>query len=260
GDFLGGGAGLADLLELLDRGGDRLVDAALEVHRVHARGDVLHALGHDGLREHGRGRGAVAGHVGSLGGDFLHELRAHVLELVLELDLLRDRDTVLGDGGGAERALEDDVAALRAQRDLDRIGQDVDARDHANARVLFEFDVFGCHGRFLSMFVIPADQFTTAMMSSSRITRSSSPSTFTAVPEYLPKSTLSPTLRSTGVSLPSSLRLPGPMASTSPWSGFSAAVSGMTIPDAVLRSSSRRLMITRSCSGRSFIAVAPDWT
>src|SRR5262249_10936315 len=159
---------------------------------------------------------------------------------------------VLGDGGGAERALEHDVAALGAQRDLDRVGQDVHARDHARAGRLFEFDVFGCHGGF-PLSIRGGCQFTTAMMSSSRITSSSSPSTFTVVPEYLPKSTLSPTLRSTGVSLPSSLRLPGPTASTSPWSGFSAAVSGMTMPDAVLRSSSRRLMITRSCSGRSFM-------
>src|SRR5438270_10424640 len=91
------------------------------------------------------------------------------------------------------------------------------------------------------------------MMSSSRITRSSSPSTFTVVPEYLPNSTLSPTLTSTGLTLPSSFFLPGPTASTSPWSGFSAAVSGITMPEAVLRSSSRRLTMTRSCNGRSFM-------
>ena len=47
--------------------------------------------------------------------DFLHHLRAHVLELVFELDLLGDRDAVLGDGRGAERLVEDDVAALRAR-------------------------------------------------------------------------------------------------------------------------------------------------
>src|SRR5688572_22172008 len=255
GDLFRRRAGLADLLQLLDGRGDRLVDAALQIHRVHAGGDVLHAFGDDRLREHGRGGGAVTGDVGSLGSDFLHQLGAHVLELVLELDLLCDRHAVLGDGGGAERALEDHVAALRAEGDLDRIGQDVHARDHANARVLFEFDVFGCHG-FVPLSGVGGDQATTAMMSSSRITRSSSPSTFTVVPEYLPNRTLSPTLRSTGLTLPSSFLLPGPTASTSPWSGFSAAVSGMTMPEAVLRSSSSRLMITRSCSGRSFIGFS----
>ena len=37
-----------------------------------------------------------------LRGDLLHHLRAHVLELVLELDLLGDGDAVLGDGRRAE--------------------------------------------------------------------------------------------------------------------------------------------------------------
>ena len=36
------------------------------------------------------------------GGDLAHHLRAHVLELVLELDLLGDGDAVLGDARGAE--------------------------------------------------------------------------------------------------------------------------------------------------------------
>src|SRR6266513_748040 len=81
GNFLRGGAGLGDLLQLLDHGDHRLVDAALQVHRVHARGDELHALAHDGLGENGCGRGAVTGHVRGLGGDFLHHLRAPVLEI-----------------------------------------------------------------------------------------------------------------------------------------------------------------------------------
>ena len=127
---------------------DRLVDAALQVHRVHAGGDVLHAFLHDRLREHGRGGGAVTGDVGGLGRDFLHHLRAHVLELVLELDFLRDRHAVLGDGGRAERALEHDVAALRAEGDLDRVGQDVDAGDDLVAGVLVKLDVFCCHVGF----------------------------------------------------------------------------------------------------------------
>ena len=42
------------------------------------------------LGEHGRGGGAVAGDVVGLGGDFLDELGAHVLERVVELDFLGD--------------------------------------------------------------------------------------------------------------------------------------------------------------------------
>ena len=69
-------------LELLDDGLDGLVDAALELHRVGAGGDVLEALAEDRLGEHGGGGGAVAGDVGGLGGDLLHHLGAHVLDRI----------------------------------------------------------------------------------------------------------------------------------------------------------------------------------
>src|SRR5215831_19160459 len=52
------------------------------------------------------------------------------VSFVLELDLLGDGDAVLRRAGGAERLLEDDVAALRTERHLDRIGQDVYATHH----------------------------------------------------------------------------------------------------------------------------------
>src|SRR6516164_5728371 len=52
-----------------------------------------------------------------------------------------------------------------------------------------------------------------------------------------PNSTRSPTLTSSGWSLPSSPREPGPAAMTSPSIGFSLAVSGMIIPPAVFSSS-----------------------
>ena len=81
------------------------------------------------------GGGAVTGHVVGLLGDLAHHLRAHVLELVLELDLLGDGDAVLGGARGAERLVEDDVAALGAQRDLDGVGEDVDAAQHALAGI-----------------------------------------------------------------------------------------------------------------------------
>ena len=114
---------------------DGVVDAALEVHRVHAGGDRLHALADDRLGEHGRGGGAVAGDVVGLRGDFAQHLRAHVLELVLELDLLGDGDAVLGDARRAEALVDDDVAALGAERHLHRVGEDVDAaRGCAHAR------------------------------------------------------------------------------------------------------------------------------
>ena len=147
GDFVGGLHLLGALLDVLDDGVDSHVDAALEVHRVHAGGDGLGAFAHDGLGQHGRGGGAVAGDVVGLRGDFAHHLGAHVLELVREFDFLGDRDAVLGDARGAERLLDHDVAALGAERHLHGVGEDVDAAQHLVAGVAGEFYVLGSHGQ-----------------------------------------------------------------------------------------------------------------
>ena len=145
GDLGVGGDLLRVLLQLLDDGLDREVDAALEVHRVHAGGNRLGAFLDDRGGKHGRGRGAVTGDVGGLRRDLAHHLRAHVLELVFELDLLGDGDAVLGDAGGAERFVEHDVAALGAERHLHRVGENVDAAQHLVARIDREFDFLGSH-------------------------------------------------------------------------------------------------------------------
>jgi hypothetical protein len=89
---------------------------------------------------------AVAGDVVGLLGDFAHHLCAHVLELVLELDLLGDGDAVLGDARRAVRLVEDDVAALWSQRHAHRVGENVDAVHHSVAGIRREFYVFGSHG------------------------------------------------------------------------------------------------------------------
>src|SRR5690606_17588405 len=128
-----------------------------------------------------------------LGSDFLDHLRAHVLELVLELDLFGDRDTVLGDGGGAERALEHHVAALGAQGHFHCVGQDVHTLDHAGACITAENNVFCCHVWLLQYESGGRIYFsTTANRSSSFMTSSSSPSTLTVWPLYLPNRTRSP--------------------------------------------------------------------
>ena len=120
--------GIGHLSDLVDDAPDALVEAALDQHRVGASGDVPEALVHDRLGEHGRGRRAVAGDVVGLGRGFLEKLRAHVLERVLQLDVLGDRDAVVGDGRGAPLLVEGDVPALRAEGGLDGVGEGVDAR------------------------------------------------------------------------------------------------------------------------------------
>ena len=81
----------------------------------------------DRLGEHRGGRGAVAGDVVGRRGDLADELGALVLEDVLDLDLTSDGHAVVRDGRGAELLVEDDVAALGAERDLDGVGDGVDA-------------------------------------------------------------------------------------------------------------------------------------
>jgi hypothetical protein len=60
---------------------------------------------------------------------------AHVLELVLELDLLGDGHTVLGDARRAVGFVEHDIAALGTERHAHGIGENVDAAQHPVACV-----------------------------------------------------------------------------------------------------------------------------
>src|SRR5215468_3929913 len=205
---------------MIDDGGDALVDSALDVHRVGAGGDELRALEVDRLGEDGRGGGAVTGDVGGLRSDLLHHLRAHVGELVLQLDLLGDGDAVLGDRGRAPRPFDDDVAAARPQRRLHRVGQLIDAGQDARPARLVEQNLFASHGYFSS----------TPRMSSSRRIRWSTPSILISLPEYLPNRMRSPFFTLSGRTLPLSSALPLPTAMTSPSAGFSLAVSGMMMP------------------------------
>jgi len=117
--------------QFLDERGDGLVDAALQIHRVHAGGDRPAALTHDRLRQHDRSRGAVARNIVGLGRDLAYHLHAHVLELVGKLDLLGDSYAVLGDARRAIALVQDHIAPLRAERDPDRLGEDVHASHHA---------------------------------------------------------------------------------------------------------------------------------
>jgi len=74
-------------------------------------------------------------------GDLADELRALILEDVLDLDLTRDGDTVVRDGRGAELLVEDDVTALGAERHLDSVGDLVDATLKGAPRLLAELEL-----------------------------------------------------------------------------------------------------------------------
>jgi hypothetical protein len=95
------------------------------------------------LGEHGRRRRTVAGDVVGLGGNFLAQLGAEVLERVVELDLTGDGHTVVGDRGGAPLLVQHDVATPGAERHLDGVGERVDAALQGAAGVLVEFEDLG---------------------------------------------------------------------------------------------------------------------
>ena len=132
-------------MQFIHHRGHGLVDAALQGHGVGAGGHQAGAFPVDGLGQDGGGGGAVAGHVRGLGGHFLDHLGPHVLELVFQFDLFGHGDAVLGDGRGAEGLVQDDVAALGAQGDLDRVGQGIDAPEHGLPGLDVIFDFFCSH-------------------------------------------------------------------------------------------------------------------
>src|SRR4051794_20726683 len=135
GDLVLAGDLLGLRLDVLDHLVDGDLDAALEAERVRAGGHVLEALADDRLGEHGGRRRAVAGYVVRGRGDLAHELGALVLEDVLDLDLTGDGDAVVGDGRSTELLVEHHVTAARAEGDLDRVGDRVDALLEGLARV-----------------------------------------------------------------------------------------------------------------------------
>ena len=122
---------------------DRGFHAALEIHRRHPGGEQQHALAQHGAGEHGGSGGAIAGDVGGFLGDLADQLGAHVLELVLEIDLLDHGDAVLGDDRRAEAFLDHDVAALGAERDARGFGDQRSALDDPGAGFLMQTDGFG---------------------------------------------------------------------------------------------------------------------
>ena len=140
---------LGACLDVLDRYFDSHVDAALQIHWVHAGRYILNTFANDGLSKNGCGCGAVASDVVRLGSDFAQHLCAHVFELVFKLDVLGNGDTVFGDARCAEGLVDNDVTAFRAERYLDGVGENVDAAQHAVAGIRAEVNVFGSHSDLL---------------------------------------------------------------------------------------------------------------
>src|SRR2546426_593468 len=86
----------------------------------------------------------TAGNVAGLGSDFLHHLRAHVLERIFQFDFFGNGDAVFGDRRRSEFLVDDDIAALRAKRNLDCISQQIHATQNGLPGI-FAVDNLFCH-------------------------------------------------------------------------------------------------------------------
>ncbi len=149
-DGLGVGAGLGQVFQLGNDAGGGFVDTALEIHRVHAGSNGLQTFGDDGLSQYGGSGGTVTSVVIGAGGNVFNQLRAHVFELVFQLDFLGNGNAVFGDQRRAEAALDQHVTTLRTQSSFYRIGQRVDAVQHLVATGNTEFNFFCSHDCFPS--------------------------------------------------------------------------------------------------------------
>ncbi len=114
---------LGDLVELIDRRFNGLLDTPLDGDRVGTRGDVFESLAEDRLGQDRRGRGPVTGDVAGLTGDLSDHLGPHVLKRIFQFDLLGHRHAVLGDRRRTELLVDDHIASFRTQSGRNRFGQ-----------------------------------------------------------------------------------------------------------------------------------------
>ena len=135
---------LAVCLDGLNSLGNSLAHAAADIHGVCTGGDILHALGDHSLCQNGCSGGTVACCIVGLGGNFTHQLCAHVLKLVLQLDLLGNGHAIVGDDRGAKLFAQHHIAALGAQGDLDGVCQGINTGTQCLAGVLALLDLL-CH-------------------------------------------------------------------------------------------------------------------
>jgi hypothetical protein len=197
-----------------------------------------------------------------LGSHFLHQLGAHVLELVFQFDFLGHGHAVLGDVGAPK-----DLSSTTLRPFGPRVTLTASARMFTPLSIFWragitEFYVFSSH------VLKPLSEFCSCETAGQKASYASSTAKFRFgfMMSSSSPSTLTVLNRSTGRTGPCHrpsrpadvLRrcpatAPLPAATTSPWEGFSAAEPGSTMPPAVLVSSSTRRMTTRSCRGRSFI-------
>ena len=96
----------------LNRGIRSLLHALSQNNGVCSRRQVLHTLMDHRLGQNRRRGSSVSGHVVGLRCHFLYKLCAHILKGILQLDLLRNGNTVVGNQGSAVLLVKHYVSSL----------------------------------------------------------------------------------------------------------------------------------------------------
>src|SRR5699024_905824 len=170
-------------------------DTAVELNWVGTRSNVAQTFKNQGLGQKRSSRGSVTSVVVGLGRNGLDQLCAEVFKRILNVDITRDGDTVIGNSWATERLRQHDVATTWAKGDLHSVGESIYAALDALTGFLIKCNQL-CHVWLnrLTYFSI------TASRSRADSSKYSSPLYFSSVPPYLEKITVSPSLTPTGVS------------------------------------------------------------
>ena len=133
---------LGHLLDLGHHLGNRSIDATRQGHRVTTRGNHLQAFTENRLRQHGgRGR-AITRHVIRLAGSLFNQLDGQVFVRIIQLDVLSDRDPVLGDLGRTPTLIQNRVTAPWPQRATHGLGQLAHTCQQRGPRLVVKYHLF----------------------------------------------------------------------------------------------------------------------
>ena len=103
------------------------LDPCSKGNRISSGGDVAKPLVNEGLGQDGGRCRSVTSDLVGLPGDVLDQRRAHVLEGIVELNVLRDAHAVVGDRRGTPPGAEHDIATFRTEGHAYGVGKGVHA-------------------------------------------------------------------------------------------------------------------------------------
>ena len=130
-----------------------LVDTTFEVGGVGTGSNVFHTNAYNCLSQNSGGSCAVACDVVGLGGNFLHQLCAHIHKWVVEFDFLCNGNAVLCNLRCAVLLLNHHVAALRSESGLYCVCKFVNALFEQIPCFDIVFYIF-CHDFFVEMSIL----------------------------------------------------------------------------------------------------------